>query len=302
MIIAYQHEPVLAKETIDFLTLAPGAVLVDATLGGGGHSFQIKNKRSKIKIIGIDQDEEALAAARERLAGFDGIEYVHDNFAHLKDHIKEPVDGILFDLGISSFQIDEASRGFSLRSDGPLDMRMDRSLKLTAADIVNNWPAEELTKLFYEYGEEKFAKRIARAIEKRRNSKSEYRNTNEFQNTKEITTTFELKEIIEAAIPTWKKREAVTRIFQALRIAVNNELESLKQALAQATELLKPGGRIVVISYHSLEDRIVKHLFRESAQNGILKLLTKKPVLAGEQELAANPRAGSAKLRAAEKL
>ena len=255
--------------------------------------MQVKRKKEKVKIIGFDQDEDALAAAQERLAGFDGIEYIHDNFSHLKDHVKEPVDGILFDLGISSFQIDEASRGFSLRSDGPLDMRMDRSQKLTAADIVNNWPAEELTKIFYEYGEEKFSRRIAREIEKMRKAEVGMRN---------IETTFQLKEIIEKAIPTWKKRESVTRVFQSLRIAVNNELASLKQALEQATELLKPGGRIVVIAYHSLEDRIVKLALRESAKNGILKLLTKKPLLAGEPELAGNPRARSAKLRAAEKL
>jgi 16S rRNA (cytosine1402-N4)-methyltransferase len=289
MVIAYQHYPVLAKETIEFLKLAAGQTIVDATLGGGGHSLKIKDQSSKIKIIGFDQDEDALAAAKERLSGFSDIEYVRANFSHLKEHVKGKIDGILFDLGVSSFQIDESSRGFSLQHDGPLDMRMDRGLKLTAGDIVNNWPTEELTKLFYEYGEEKFSRRISNSICL-------------IRDTKEIKTTFELKEIIEKAIPTWKKRESVTRIFQALRIAVNNELESLKTALAQATELLKPGGRVVVISYHSLEDRIVKLAFRESAKNGILKLLTKKPVLAGEPEAADNPRSRSAKLRAAEKL
>jgi len=296
MVIAYQHSPVLAKESLEYLNLAAGKVFVDATLGGGGHSFQVKSQKlaspaggSKVKIIGFDQDVDALKAAKERLAGFSDIEYVHDNFSHLKDHVKEKVDGILFDLGVSSFQIDEGSRGFSLKSDGPLDMRMDRGLKLTAGDIVNNWPEEELTRLFYEYGEERFAKRISNSI-------------CVIRNTREIKTTFELKEIVEKAIPTWKKRESVTRVFQALRIAVNNELDSLKRALGQATELLKPGGRLVVISYHSLEDRIVKLAFRESAKNGILKLLTKKPVLSGAAELADNPRAGSAKLRAAEKL
>jgi 16S rRNA (cytosine1402-N4)-methyltransferase len=303
MVIAYQHSPVLAKESLEFLNLAAGEVFVDATLGGGGHSLQVKIQKSKIKIYGFDRDADALAAAQERLSGFSGIEYVHDNFAHLKDHVKEKVDGILFDLGVSSFQIDESSRGFSLRQDGPLDMRMDRSLKLTAGDIVNNWPEDELARIFFEYGEERFARRIARAIDSHRNSKSEYRISKQMgTNPNEIKTTFELKDIIEKAIPTWKKRESVTRVFQALRIAVNNELESLKTALAQATELLKPGGRLVVISYHSLEDRIVKLALRQSAKNGILKLLTKKPVLAGERELADNPRAGSAKLRAAEKL
>lgn len=288
MVIAYQHRPVLARESLEFLNLTAGKVFVDATLGGGGHSLQIKNQKSKIKIISFDQDEDALKAAQERLSGFSGIEYVHDNFSHLKDHVKEKVDGVLFDLGVSSHQIDESSRGFSLQQDGPLDMRMDRGLKLTAGDIVNNWPAEELARIFYEYGEEKFSRRISNSI-------------CVIRNTSPINTTFQLKEIVEKAIPTWKKRESVTRVFQALRIAVNNELENLKQALGQAIELLKPGGRIVVISYHSLEDRIVKRSFRESAKNGILKLLVKKPVLAGAEEIAANPRARSAKLRAAEK-
>ncbi len=299
MAIAYQHNPVLAEETVSFLAPAPGKTIVDATLGGGGHSLKllsqdVQSPRSKVRIIGFDQDADALAAAKGNLAQFSDITYIHDNFSHLKDHLKEKVDGILFDLGVSSYQLDEGTRGFSLRHDGPLDMRMDRNGKQTAADIVNNWPVEELTKLFYEYGEEKFAKRIAKAIENVRSPKSNVQS--------QISTTFQLKEIVEKAIPTWKKRESVTRIFQALRIAVNDELKVLEQALTQASELLKPGGRIVVISYHSLEDRTVKLAFREAAKNGILKPLTKKPLTAGPAELAANPRAGSAKLRAAEKL
>ncbi|MBN3033833.1 MAG: 16S rRNA (cytosine(1402)-N(4))-methyltransferase RsmH [Candidatus Saganbacteria bacterium] len=289
MTIAYQHEPVLAEAAAAFLKPADGKVFVDATLGGGGHASKIKDQRSKIKIIGFDRDADALAAARKNLAGFSDIEYVHDNFARLKEHVKEKVDGILFDLGVSSYQLDEGGRGFSLQHDGPLDMRMDRRGKLTAAEIVNNWPAEELTKLFYECGEEKFSRRISKAIVATRDSRP-------------VTSTFELKGIVEKAIPTWKKRESVTRVFQALRIAVNDELNSLKLALGQALGLLKPGGRLVVISYHSLEDRAVKRLFRSAAQNGILKPLTKKPVTAGVAELAGNPRARSAKLRAAEKL
>ncbi|OGB90082.1 16S rRNA (cytosine(1402)-N(4))-methyltransferase [candidate division WOR-1 bacterium RIFCSPHIGHO2_01_FULL_53_15] len=285
----YQHRPVMAGEVVEYLNPAPGKVFVDATLGGGGHAEKLKSKNSKIRIYGFDQDAEAIAAAKARLAEYQNIAYIHDNFANIKEHVKEKVNGILFDLGVSSFQIDEASRGFSLQKDGPLDMRMDRGQKLTAADIVNNYTADELTRIFTEYGEERFAKRISNAICEMRNAKM-------------IETTFQLKEIIEKAIPTWKKRESVTRIFQALRIAVNHELDSLQRAIGDAIELLKPGGRLVVISYHSLEDRIVKQRFRDGAKNGRLKLLTKKPRLAAEAELAENPRARGAKLRAAEKI
>ena len=279
----------MAGEVVEYLNPAPGKVFVDATLGGGGHAEKLKSKNSKIRIYGFDQDAEAIAAAKARLAEYQNIAYIHDNFANIKEHVKEKVNGILFDLGVSSFQIDEASRGFSLQKDGPLDMRMDRGQKLTAADIVNNYTADELTRIFTEYGEERFAKRISNAICEMRNAKM-------------IETTFKLKEIIEKAIPTWKKRESVTRIFQALRIAVNHELDSLQRAIGDAIELLKPGGRLVVISYHSLEDRIVKQRFRDGAKNGRLKLLTKKPRLAAEAELAENPRARGAKLRAAEKI
>jgi len=192
-------------------------------------------------------------------------------------------------LGISSYQIDEASRGFSVRQDGPLDMRMDRSKKLTAHEIVNQFKQKELERIFKEFGEEKFWHRIAKAIvDKRQNN--------------EIKSTGELSKIIEKAIPTWKKRETVTRIFQALRIAVNYELDILKDALADAIEILKPKGHLVVISYHSLEDRIAKHTLRHSKTEGKLDILTKKPVRATEEEIAANPRAKSAKLRAAVKL
>lgn len=299
MATPYQHDPVLAAETTAFLAPAPGKVIVDATLGGGGHAAALlrndKCQMTNVKLIGFDQDADALAAAKKNLAQFQDIIYVHDNFSHLKEHLKEKVDGILFDLGVSSYQLDEGTRGFSLQNDGPLDMRMDRGMKLTAADIVNNWPVGELTRIFYEYGEEKFSKRVAKAIE---GVRCGVRGMGE----KEIKTTFQLKEIVEKAIPTWKKRESVTRVFQALRIAVNDELNSLKSSLGQAIGLLGPGGRIVVIAYHSLEDRVVKQMFREAAKNDILKALTKKPVLASPEEVAANPRARSAKLRAAEKL
>jgi len=289
MLNKFQHTPVLLNESIELLNLKAGGTYVDGTLGGGGHTEKIKAQNSNIKVIGIDQDTEALAAAKERLAKFANIEYIHDNFGNLKNILKEPVDGILLDLGISSYQIDEASRGFSIRQDGPLDMRMDKTGKLTAQAILHQYSEEELVKIFSEYGEERFSKRIARAICQKRDEKL-------------LLSTFELKEIIENSIPTWKKRESVTRIFQALRIAVNQELDNLKTALQDGIELLKPGGRIVVLSYHSLEDRIVKQTFRAAKQDGKLKILTKKPVYATEAEANSNPRAKSAKLRAGEKL
>lgn len=289
--IVYQHEPVLVKEVVEYLAPEAGKVIVDATLGGGGHTEAILNSLPSPsgKVLAFDQDEEAIAAAKQRLAEYPNITYINDNFASLKTHIHEKIDGILFDLGVSSYQIDAPERGFSIREDGPLDMRMDKRQKLTADMIVNDYSAEELARIFKEYGEERFAKRISNAICVTRNAKR-------------IETTFELKEIIEKASPGWRKREPVTRIFQALRIEVNGELAKLKSALLDALELLRPQGRIVVLSYHSLEDRIVKHTFREFAQNGKIKLLNKKPVLAGEAESQSNPRSRSAKLRAAEKL
>lgn len=281
----FTHIPVLSREAIEFLNVRKGKLYVDCTLGGGGHTEQIKVQCPTSKIIGIDRDQDALNAAKNMLARYDGIEYVKDNFKNIKKILKGPADGFLFDLGVSSYQIDEADRGFSLRSEGPLDMRMDKLQGLTAEDIINRSAPEELEKLFKEYGEERFSKRIARAV-------AAARDRSGIQNTRE------LREVIEKATPGWKKRETVTRIFQALRIAVNDELNSLKSALLDAIDLLNPGGRVVVISYHSLEDRIVKHTLKGSA----LKVLTKKPVQAGEEELSINPRAKSAKLRAGEKL
>ncbi|MCU0640626.1 MAG: 16S rRNA (cytosine(1402)-N(4))-methyltransferase RsmH [Candidatus Margulisbacteria bacterium] len=290
MTIPYQHTPVMAREVVDYLAPAKGKVLVDCTLGGGGHAEKVKSQKSKVKIIGFDQDAEAITAAKQRLAKYKDIEYVNDNFSTLKEHLKEKVDGFLFDLGVSSYQLDEPGRGFSIREDGPLDMRMDKRQKLTAFDIVNTWPAAELTEIFKHYGEERFAKRVA---EKIRWTRDEGRVT--------IATTAQLKELIEKAIPTWKKRESVTRVFQALRIAVNRELDVLQSALNDAVALLKPGGRIVVLAYHSLEDRIVKRTFNAAKKAGLLTVLTKKPLTAAATEIALNPRAASAKLRAGEK-
>lgn len=285
----YKHIPVLLKESIDLLNLREGGTYVDCTLGGGGHTLEIKTRSPKSKVIGIDTDYEAILATQTKLAGFANIEIINDNFKNLKNFIKKPVDGILFDLGVSSYQIDEPSRGFSLQKDGPLDMRMDQSQKLRAEDIINRSSPDELEKIFKEFGEERFSRRVAKAIVKERE-------------TKDIKSTFQLKEIIEKAIPIWKKRESVTRIFQSLRIAVNQELENLKTALEDAIGLLKPKGRIVVISYHSLEDRIVKHTFKQASQDGKLEILTKKPVQSKASETSSNPRAKSAKLRAAEKI
>ena len=293
------HLPVMAKEIVNFLSPLNGKTIVDCTVGGGGHisklisniQFPISNVQcpmSNFHIIAIDQDQEALEFAKKRLAKYDNIEYIHDNFGNLANIIKESVDAFLFDLGISSYQIDQASRGFSIRYDAPLDMRMDKSKQTSAREIIHNSSEDELAQIFKEYGEERFSKRVARAIILERDKK-------------EINTTFELKDIIEKAIPTWKKRESVTRIFQALRIAANLELDVLKKALESTIPLLKPEGKIIVMSYHSLEDRIVKWFFRDKAKNGILNILTKKPVLATEEETAINPRAKSAKLRCAEK-
>ncbi len=290
----FKHTPVLLKEAVQFLNPKDNGIYVDCTLGGGSHSEKIKTQSAsgglKSKIFAFDHDQDALDAAKTRLAKFENITYIKDNFKHLKKHIQEPVDGILFDLGVSSHQIDTAERGFSIQKDGPLDMRMDKGLKTTAEEIINTYDKEDLQKIFKEFGEERFAYRIAKAICRKRGSEK-------------IKTTFQLKEIVEKAIPTWKKRESVTRIFQSLRIFINDELDVLKSALKDAIDLLKPGGRIVVISYHSLEDRITKHTFREikSASNGQLQILTKKPVQAGLEELSLNPRSRSAKLRAGEK-
>jgi len=288
--IPYQHTPVLSDKVLEYLNPASGKVFIDCTLGGGGHTDKLKihpdSIGTKLKIIGMDRDLDAIEFAKQKLSKYDDIIYIHDNFSNIKKHVKSKVDGILFDLGVSSYQINEASRGFSLQKDGPLDMRMDQSQKLTAGEIVNNYPVKELERIFWEYGEERFARRIAQAVIKSR----------------KIDSTFKLKELIEKAIPTWRKRESVTRIFQALRIAVNSEMENLRIALKESIALLRPGGRMVVISYHSLEDRIVKHTFRDFVKDGILKSLTKKPIRPTAQETDKNPRAGSAKLRAAEKI
>jgi 16S rRNA (cytosine1402-N4)-methyltransferase len=304
----FLHQPVLLHETIGELVTKKDGIYVDCTLGGGGHSEAILQSGPDIKVIGIDQDMEAIRASSKRLAPYGGRAiFVWDNFSHLNDillrlHV-DKVDGVLFDLGISSPQLDHGDRGFSYQQDAPLDMRMNRDGKaLTARDLVNNLPEEELSQLIFRYGEERWAKRIASFIVERRKEQP-------------IETTGELVEIIKAAIPK-KVREAghhpAKKTFQALRIAVNNELQVIAPAMEVAAEHLNPGGKLVVISFHSLEDRIVKETMKYLAADCIcppsqaictcdkvqlIKITVRKPICASEEELAENPRARSAKLR-----
>jgi 16S rRNA (cytosine1402-N4)-methyltransferase len=312
--MVFAHKPVLLWEVLKFLRPAPGMVMVDCTLGGGGHSKAILERIVPGgKLLAFDQDLEAIAAAKEVLSPFgeDNFQIFHRNFRELADALGntayEKVDGILLDLGVSSYQLDQGERGFSYQHDAPLDMRMDRTRGQDAAELVNNASAEELTRIIQDYGEEKWAKRIALFItEERRRAP--------------IETTGQLVEIIKKAIPSNARREGphpAKRTFQALRIAVNHELEILTPTLRDAIELLKPGGRIAVITFHSLEDRLVKDAFREAAQGCTcpkdfpvcichkkprIKLLSGKPVLPSPEELADNPRARSAKLRIAERV
>ncbi|KXG78488.1 Ribosomal RNA small subunit methyltransferase H [Fervidicola ferrireducens] len=308
----YLHQPVLLKEAIEFLDPKSGGVYVDATLGGGGHFSEIlKRIGADGKAIGIDRDEDAVKNARDKFSAFPNAVIIHDNFKNIKRIIHnlgfQGVDGVIFDLGVSSYQLEEKSRGFSYMQDAPLDMRMDKSQKLTARDVVNNLEKKELARIIKEYGEERWADKIAEFICERRKIKP-------------IERTGELVDIIKAAIPARARRQGphpAKRTFQALRIFVNDELEILSQSLKDAVELLKPGGRICVITFHSLEDRIVKHTFKELSRGCIcpkgspictcnrekeLKILTPKPILPSRDEVEANPRARSAKLRAGEKL
>ena len=307
----YGHKPVLLEECLQALAIRPDGCYLDGTLGRAGHSLAILRRLTTGRLVGIDRDLAAIGAAGERLADFqDRVTLVHGNFRDLGRILREtgtgPLDGMLFDLGVSSPQLDEARRGFSYMQDAPLDMRMDESEALSAADIVNTWSQEELRRVLYEYGEERYAPRIAQAIVRRRGDRP-------------IETTGELVEVIRSAMPAAALREKqhpAKRSFQALRIAVNGELEALPPMLAAAADGLKPGGRLAVITFHSLEDRIVKQTLRELAtgctcppqfpvcvcgKKPRLKLITRKPVTPGPEELAENPRARSAKLRVAER-
>jgi 16S rRNA (cytosine1402-N4)-methyltransferase len=304
----------MPDEVIRFLAPKPGGTYLDGTLGGGGHASLIAELcvPGNGVLIGIDQDEEALRAAGERLARFgSNARLLHGNFSELglllENIAIDALDGFILDLGVSSHQLDSAERGFSFQQDAPLDMRMDTSTGETAADLVNSLPEQELERIIKEYGEERWARRIAAFIVKERSGTR-------------IERTLQLVDIIKGAIPKAKWEERIhpaTRTFQGLRIAVNHELESIEKGLRSAIDRLRPGGRGVVISFHSLEDRIVKHIFREYATGCIcprnipvcvcgrqprVKILTTKPVMATEEEISANPRSRSAKLRAIEKL
>ncbi len=286
-----EHKPVLVKEVLQFLAVEAGKRFIDATLGGGGHTEAILQNRGE--VLGIEQDPKALERACKRLQACSGsYKLVQGNFADIGKIAQgtcfDKVDGILFDLGFASFQVDDPRYGLSFREEGPLDMRLDPNLGATAADLVNGLPENELYKLFKEAGEEKYARAIANAIVRRRTLAP-------------FKTTRDLAGLVKEMVHLVSHIHPATKVFMALRIAVNSELENLKSALPQAVELLKGGGRLAVISFHSGEDRIVKDFLKEQAAGGILKILTKKPVVSTTDEVEANPRARSAKLRAAEK-
>ena len=293
-----KHLPVMVREVLDWLNLKEGHLYVDCTLGGGGHSKAILEKtKGKVRILGIDWDKEALKIAKDQLKAYKNqVIFVQDNFKNLPLILKhqriERVNGLLYDLGMSSLQVDSPERGFSFRHSAPLDMRMDERQKLTAADIVNEAPESELEEIFHRFGEERWAKRIAKFIISQRENSP-------------ITTTEDLVEAIKKAIPSAVRHKGrihfATRVFQALRIKVNDELKNLNEALRDSFHLLSPSGRICVISYHSLEDRLVKRKFKE-AEGKQLKVLAKKVIKPSSDEIKINPRARSAKLRVAEKI
>ncbi|TQR08178.1 16S rRNA (cytosine(1402)-N(4))-methyltransferase RsmH [Psychrobacillus soli] len=309
----FHHTTVLLKETVDGLAVRPDGIYVDCTLGGAGHSeYLVKQLNEQGKLICFDQDMTAIENAKVKLAPYlEQVTFIHANFRHLKEELAkigiEKVDGILYDLGVSSPQLDTPERGFSYNYDAPLDMRMDQTSELTAYHVVNDWAYEKLVKIFFRYGEEKFSKQIARKIEQAREIAP-------------IETTFQLVELIKAGIPAAARRTGghpAKRIFQAIRIAVNDELGAAEDSLEEAIQLIKVGGRVSVITFHSLEDRLTKTIFKEASSlpelppnlpvipagmEPMLKLITRKPILPSDEELEVNNRSRSAKLRIVEKL
>ena len=310
--MAFSHKSVLLDECIEALNIRPDGIYLDGTLGGAGHSFEIASRLTTGRLIGVDRDQVALAAAAQRLAPFaDRVTTVHSNFSELESILDnlgiEAIDGMLFDLGVSSPQLDEAERGFSYMADAPLDMRMNREDSLTAWDVVNTWPQEELRRILYDYGEERYAPQIAAAIVRNRENVP-------------IESTLQLVDVIRSAMPAQALREKqhpAKRSFQAIRIAVNDELGSVAKLMRCAFSRLNKGGRLAVITFHSLEDRIVKSEMQQASKGctcppefpvcvcgkkPLVRLVTRKPIVSASAELEENPRARSAKLRVAEKL
>ena len=308
----FHHVSVLLEECLDGLNIKPDGIYVDGTLGGAGHSSCIAARLTTGRLIGIDRDPVALKAAGERLKPYgDRVTLVHSNFCQIKQVLQdlqiEGVDGILLDLGVSSPQLDDGARGFSYMADAPLDMRMNNEDPLTAHTVVNTWPQEELKRILYTYGEERYAPQIAAAICRRREEKP-------------IETTLELVDVIRSAMPAAALREKqhpAKRSFQAIRIAVNDELGSVEKVMQDAIPALNPGGRLAIITFHSLEDRIVKVGMTEASKGctcpphfpvcvcgkkPLVKLISRKPIVSGDEELERNPRARSAKLRVCEKI
>ena len=306
----FKHEPVLLKECIQALNINPNGIYVDGTLGGAGHSLEILKSLSETgKLIGIDKDKEALKAASERLKSYKNVIYIHGNHDNIQNILQElsiqEVDGILLDLGVSSYQLDERARGFSYMGDSPLDMRMDLSSSVTAKNIVNTYTEERLANIIWKYGEEKFSKQIAKNICK-------------YRENKEIETTKQLVEIIENSIPKSKQKEGhpAKRTFQAIRIEVNNEIKPLYQTIVNSINCLKQNGRLAVITFHSLEDRAVKNAMLDMqgkctcpsdlpycicGAKSFGRIVNKKPITANEEEIIRNARSKSAKLRIFEK-
>lgn len=306
----FEHTSVMLNECIDGLNIIPDGIYVDGTLGGGGHSEEILKRLTTGKLIAFDKDDDALMSTGEKLKGYgDKIIYIKSDFKNMYEKVHElgfqQVNGILLDLGVSSYQIDTAERGFSYRFDGRLDMRMDRTAKLSAYEVVNNYSSEDLIRILYNYGEENFAKSIINKII-------------EARKVKEIKTTGELVALIESAIPKkfWGKGSVAKKTFQAIRIEVNGELDGLDVAINKMVDLLAPAGRLAIITFHSLEDRIVKQVFKERATDCIcdktipicvcnhksdVVLVNKKPIVATKEELDNNKRSSSAKLRVIEK-